>query len=228
MSEESKDKGNISQTQTGLETRAFYLRVSSDRGVGSCTTVSDQQEQLTRFCQEKGWVVEVHSGFAAQVASVFDEWRSNHIGTDSMRARRRKVLDGYWPGGRPPYGYKLSPASDNPRRSVLTIAEDESRLVERIFSLARIGDGKSAPLGIKEIAKWLNEHGLRTRNQSPWGAKQILRILTGSIYHGLFYWGRRATERKNGAVGDRLTLHAPPIVTREEFDAVQEALKHRP
>ncbi|MGO4841703.1 recombinase family protein, partial [Rhizobiaceae sp. 2RAB30] len=60
------------------------------------------------------------TGYVAKaVATVFDQYHSDRSAEDSINARRRMVQDGYWPGGRPPDGYKLIEAPDNPRRKII-------------------------------------------------------------------------------------------------------------
>jgi len=196
---------------------AIYLRMSSERNAESDLPISNQQAQIEEFCRGKSWL-------ATTVSAMFDEYKSRHSAIESMRARRRMVVEGYWPGGRPPYGYKLVPANDNPRRNVLAVDAEESSLVEKIFSFARCGESGSAPMVIRAIAAWLNTHGFRTRDQSRWGTRAIHHILTNTVYCGMYYWGERAKETDFQGVQTPLSLHVPPIIPREEFDAVQQII----
>lgn len=192
-----------------VERAALYFRVSSKMSAASDLSIPDQQAQLEKFCRDKGWLPN-------EVITMFDEYHSKRLAVDSMRARRRMVMEGYWPGGRPPYGYKVVPADDNPRRKVLALAADESQLVQKIFSFVRCGDGSSAPMGVQAIAVWLNDHGFRNRDQSRWSSQAIHRMLTNSVYYGIYYWCV-STEP--------LPLHVPPTITREEFDEVQQIIE---
>jgi DNA invertase Pin-like site-specific DNA recombinase len=250
------------------ERAALYLRVSGEKSVESNLSIPDQQEQLEKFCESKGWVVveiyvepgvsaksttrsafrrlmvdaqaevkpfdkilvhntsrfarsssdylrceqilheldievlavsqtftkDVGGWMAKRVTTLFDEYHSKRSAVDSIRARRKMVMQGYWPGSPPPYGYKLIPADENAQRKVLALAADESRLVEMIFSFVRCGDGNSAPMGVKAIAKWLNDRGFRTRNGARWSVQAIHRMLTNSVYYGVYYWGVSAQE----------------------------------
>ncbi|CCF18697.1 putative Resolvase, N-terminal domain precursor [Pseudorhizobium banfieldiae] len=167
-----------------------------------------------------GWV-------AKKVTTLFDDYHSKRSAVDSVRARRRMVMEGHWPGSTPPYGYKLVPASANSKRRVLALEEAEVTLVEKVFSLVRFGDGESAPMGVKSIAEWLNVRGYRTRYGSRWSVQAVHRMLTNSVYYGVYYWGVSAQEREYQELEEPLPLNAPAIITREEFDAVQETLELR-
>lgn len=200
-----------------VQRAALYLRMSSERNAQSVLPVSKQKAQIEEFCRGKSWL-------AKTVSALFDEYQSRHPAIESMRARRKMVVEGYWPGGRPPYGYKLVPANDNPLRNVLAVDAEESSLVEKIFSFARCGEGGSAPMGIRAIAAWLNTHGFRTRGQSRWGIRAIHHLLTNTVYCGMYYWGVRAKETDFQGVQTPLSLHVPPIIPQEEFDAVQRII----
>lgn len=212
----SEQNAESGEPVRSVEKAALYLRFSGERSAESDLPISDQQAQLEKFCRG--------SWLAKTVSALFDEYQSRHSPIESMRARRRMVVEGYWPGGRPPYGYKLVPANDNPRRNVLAVDAEESSLVEKVFSFARSGEGGSAPMGIRAIAAWLNTHGFRTRDQSRWGIRAIHHILTNTVYCGMYYWGVRAKETDFQGVQTPISLHVPPIIPREEFDAVQQII----
>ena len=297
----SRPDADVCPPMPRAERAALYLRVSGEKSVESNLSIPDQQDQLEKFCESKGWVVveiyvepgvsakstarsafrrlmydaqaevkpfdkilvhntsrfarsssdyerceqilhgldievlavsqtftkDVGGWMTKRVTTLFDEFHSKRSAVDSIRARRKMVMQGYWPGGPPPYGYKLIPASDNAQRKVLALAAEESQLVGMIFSFVRCGDGNSAPMGVKAIAKWLNDRGFRTRNGARWSIQAIHRMLTNSVYYGVYYWGVSAQEMDYQELQDPIPLRAPPIITREEFDAVQQTLEVR-
>ena len=53
-----------------------------------------------------------------------------------------------------------------------------------MFKLYLLGDGSSGALGVKEIVKWLNARGYRTRRGKSFGVGQIHRLLTNTVYIG--------------------------------------------
>ena len=79
-------------------------------------------------------------------------------------------------GRTPPviYGY------DKTGTYTLSIREDESRVVKKIFSLYNTGD-----MGIRKIADYLNKKGIPSKCGKQWSAKTVRRILSNSIYCGI-------------------------------------------
>jgi site-specific DNA recombinase len=60
----------------------------------------------------------------------------------------------------------------------------EAETVRMMFRLFLEGDHGSGPKGVKAIAVWLNEHGLRTRFGATWGIGPIHALLTHPVYGG--------------------------------------------
>ncbi len=115
---------------------------------------------------------------------------------DAMRKRavQGKVL------GRPPYGYSVGPDGR------LEIVEHEAEVVRRIFNLSLEG------LGIRRIAKRLNEEGYRTRRDGRWSMVTIRDLLRNRVYLG--------TYRRFGV---RVPGNHPALVRETDFRAVQDA-----
>jgi hypothetical protein len=100
--------------------------------------------------------------------------------------------------------------------------------VRLIFRLAREGNGSSGSMGVKSIAKHLNESGIRTRDGGRWGVDAVHKVLTRTTYIGRHrfntkYWKTR--ERKPEA--EVVEMAVPPIIEAAEFEAVQTLLKTR-
>jgi len=119
---------------------------------------------------------------------------------DAMRKRavQGKVL------GRPPYGYCVG--AD--RR--LEVVEHEAEVVRHIFSLSLEG------LGIRRIAKRLNEEGYRTRRDGRWSMVTIRDLLRNRVYLGTY-----------SRFGVRVPGNHPALVRETDFRAVQEATERR-
>jgi hypothetical protein len=75
------------------------------------------------------------------------------------------LLCAVWNGATPPLGYKLIQAEKRGAKvkKKLEIDPVEAETVRLIFKLYILGDGSSGALGVKEIVKWLNGRGYRTR-----------------------------------------------------------------
>ena len=119
---------------------------------------------------------------------------------DAMRKRavQGRVL------GRPPYGYCVGPD----RR--LEVVEHEAEVVRHIFELSLDG------LGIRRIARRLNEEGYRTRRDGCWSMVTIRDLLRNRVYLGTY-----------SRFGVRVPGNHSALVRETDFRAVQEATERR-
>lgn len=164
---------------------------------------------------------------AMRMTNLMDEFHSLRSSVDSTRARRYMVEKGYWPGGVPPYGYECVPSAENKQRSVLQVNQGERPLVERVYTMAVYGDGTSAPMGVKSIVRSINADGYRTRAGSRWSVQGVHRMLTNSAYYGDYFWGVSQIEHQFQEKQEALLLKVPFIISRADFDKVQEMLEQR-
>jgi site-specific DNA recombinase len=107
--------------------------------------------------------------------------------------------------GRPPYGYRVGV------RRRLVIVGDEGSVVRYIFRLY-IKDG----LGIRRIARRLNEEGLRTRKGGLWSMVTVRDILRNRAYVGTY-----------SRFGVRVPASHAPLIREDDFQRVQERLDQR-
>ena len=128
-----------------------------------------------------------------------DERRRERVRT----AMRRRALRGE-ALGRPPYGYRVV-------EHRLQAEPHEAEVVRDIFRLARL-EG----LGVRRIARSLNERGWRTRRAQPWSMVSVRSILRNPVYTG--------TYRRLDVV---VTRAHEALVPRADFEAVQAALDAR-
>jgi DNA invertase Pin-like site-specific DNA recombinase len=138
---------------------------------------------------------------------IVDSWSASQDGgmRDKVRsALRRKAVRGEVLG-RPPYGYRVGP------KNRLELVDDEAVVVRYIFRLY-LQDG----LGIRLIARRLNEEGLQTRRNRPWSMVTIRDILRNRAYLGTY---QRLGVRVPGT-------HAA-LVSPDDFRRVQERLSDR-
>lgn len=118
------------------------------------------------------------TGPADATASLVEGWRSREgserLGERVRAAMRRKAVKGE-ALGRPPYGYKVG------LRHRLEPVPDEAALVRYIFRLYT-----QEGLGIRLIARRLNEEGHRTRRDGNWSMVTIRDILRNRVYLGTY------------------------------------------
>ena len=141
------------------------------------------------------------------LGAILLSWSSsrNEEVRDKVRsALRRKAVRGEVLG-RPPYGYKVGP------KNRLEVVDDEAVVVRFIFRLY-LHEG----LGIRLIARRLNEEGLRTRRNRPWSMVSIRDILRNRAYLGTY---QRLGVRVPGT-------HAA-LVSPDDFRRVQDRLSDR-
>jgi DNA invertase Pin-like site-specific DNA recombinase len=135
-------------------------------------------------------------------------WTSQDDGnklSDRVRAAmRRKAVKGEVLG-RPPYGYKVG----NRRR--LELIPEEAVVVRYIFRLY-LNEG----MGIRLIARRLNEEGLKTRRGGNWSMVSIRDILRNRVYLGTY-----------SRFGVRVPGSHPSLVSNDDFKMVQDRLNAR-
>ena len=128
--------------------------------------------------------------------------------------RRRAALEGRWPGGQAPLGYRVADRK-------LVIDDDEAEWVRMIFRLC-LHEG----LGTEAIASRLNSMGVPTtyvhrgvrrgRADGRWRGSIIAQVLHNETYTGSFRWA------KHGKV---VEFEVPPIVPREVSEEAQAQLR---
>ena len=126
--------------------------------------------------------------------------RSTRIQT-SMRRRAMKGLG----LGKPPYGYRIGP------KGTLEVVPDEVPVVELIFRLRT-----KEELGVRLIARHLNERGIPTRRGGKWNMVTIRDILRNSTYIGTYRRFGMSVPKSHEA-----------IIPGEVFRAAQEVTRSR-
>ena len=152
-------------------------------------------------------IVSVSNGadMKSELLEVWTRHRENGgLGERVKAAMRRKAVKGE-ALGRPPYGYRVG------SRRRLVIIPDEGSVVRYIFRLY-LKDG----LGIRRIARRLNEEELRTRKGGLWSMVTVRDILRNRAYVGTY-----------SRFGVRVPASHAPLIQQEDFQRVQERLDQR-
>jgi site-specific DNA recombinase len=119
-------------------------------------------------------------------------------------AMRRKAVKGE-ALGRPPYGYRVG------MRRRLVVVNEEGSVVRYIFRLY-LKDG----LGIRRIARRLNDEDFRTRKGGLWSMVTVRDILRNRAYMGTY-----------SRFGVRVPASHAPLISQEDFQRVQDRLDQR-
>ncbi|MEX0817472.1 MAG: recombinase family protein, partial [Gaiellales bacterium] len=139
-----------------------------------------------------------------QMLAVFAEFEHATIVERITAGIERRAKEGYWYGGRPPFGYALSPDRG--------IVPDplKAEVVRRIFRLY-----VRERLGTRAIADKLS----RERAPAPaagWSHPAVHWILTNPTYLGMIRWREEAFPGRH-----------EPIVERELYERAQRILRER-
>lgn len=196
----------------------FYVRRLAKNGV-----------RLVSITQELG--DDPMSNMIRQIMALFDEYQSKENAKHTLRAMKENAREGFWNGALPPIGYRIVEAAEQRGHRIkktLEIDPFQAETVRLIYRLAREGNGSSGSMGVKSIAKHLNESGVRTRDGGRWGVDAVHKVLTRTTYIGRHrfntkYWKTR--ERKPDA--EVVEMAVPSIIDADEFEAVQTLLKMR-
>jgi site-specific DNA recombinase len=134
-------------------------------------------------------------------------WSKSAEGRPGDRVRsamRRKAVKGEVLG-RPPYGYRVG------SRHRLELVPEEAVVVRYIYRLY-LQEG----LGIRRIARCLNEEGVKTRRGGNWSMVSIRDILRNRAYLGTY-----------SRFGVRVPGSHPALISPDDFRRVQDCLMAR-
>ena len=140
----------------------------------------------------------------------FAQLERDAIRERTMQGKDRAAREGRWHGGPAPYGYRLA-------ESRLVPHPEEAEIIREIFTLCLAGH--AAPT----IANLLNARGLPNptrakasghRNGGRWARSTVQHLLHQPAYYG-------EAEFRRGIIP------CPPLVSRETWDAAQQALRDR-
>jgi site-specific DNA recombinase len=196
----------------------FYVRRLAKNGV-----------RLVSITQELG--DDPMSNMIRQIMALFDEYQSKENAKHTLRAMKENARQGFWNGALPPIGYRIVEAAEQRgHRTTKTLEIDpiQADTVRLVFRLAREGNGSSGPLGVKSIAKHLNEAGIRTRDGGRWSVDAVHKVLTRTTYIGRHRFNTKHWKtRERKAEAEVVEMAVPPIIDADEFEAVQALLKMR-
>lgn len=153
------------------------------------------------------------------------EYYSKNLSREVMKGLTENALHGKHCGGVPPLGYDI-------QNSYYVINEFEAQAVAMIYKMFLDGEGYGS------IITSLNKHGYRTKRNALFTKNSIYEILKNEKYTGTFIYNK--TETRNEVTGKRnghkykseediirVENVLPVIITKNDFQKVQEILKNR-
>ena len=178
----------------------------SIRGLAQIVDELDQASVIFRSATEPFDTGTPAGRMMVQMLGVFAEFERALIVERILAGLERKAARGGWCGGARPFGLDLSADRDHLERN-----PTEAPLVPVIFDLY-----VNQHLGSTAAAKWLNEHGYRSRTGRPWSRASVLTVLRNRSYLGEIYYR-----------GKWYPAPHEPLIPTELFDRAQAILKER-
>lgn len=182
------------------------------RGVGTRLVYASQGIDLWT---DEGWLTD-------SVQQIFDEAYSRQVSKDTRRSMISAAREGYFMGGRVPFGYRAVAAETGSKRRRLEPHPTEGPVLQMMFAHS------ARQVGAHALAVLLNGQGLTLRGR-PWTKNAILHILKSEVYMGEVIFNRFDRKRRRARPqGDWIRVPAhTPLVTPEQWQAVQQGLDDR-
>ena len=163
--------------------------------------------------------------FVSAFQTFFYDWYSKDLSEKVKMSLKIKKEKGQYLSPYPPYGYQ----KDSVNKHAIKINQEESEVVQKIFSLAL------QEKTLYEIAQFLNHKKIPTRTQTAlWNPSTISQILKNSFYIGDMYYDKYKTEKttkksslKAKEEWKQIQNHHIPIIKSEVFEEVQEIMKRK-
>ncbi len=197
----------------------FYLRKLAKHGV-----------KVVSITQPVGDETEPVHAMMRKVIALFDEYQSKENAKHVIRSMKENARQGFWNGSTAPIGYKLVEAETRGTKvkKKLKVDSVEAETVRLVFNLYLQGDGQSGALGVKEIVKWLNARGYRTRRGKTFSVGSIHKLLTNTIYIGRWRYNQTSSKtRDKKPAAEIIEISVPGIIEPHVFEQVQRQLHAR-
>jgi site-specific DNA recombinase len=197
----------------------FYLRKLAKHGV-----------KVVSITQPVGDETEPVHAMMRKVIALFDEYQSKENAKHVIRSMKENARQGFWNGATAPLGYKLVEAEKRGTKikKKLDLDPADSETVRLIFRLYLHGDGSSGALGVKEVVKWLNRNGYRTRRGETFGVASVHKILTNTVYIGQWKFNKTSSRTRQRKPDEEVvTIPVPGLIEPQVFEQVQRQLHAR-
>ncbi len=165
-----------------------------------------------------------------RVIALMDEMRSKEDAKHVKRGMEENARQGFWNGAVAPLGYKTVAAEKrgDKIKKKLAIDPQSAETVKLIFNLFLEGDGETGPLGVKNIAQWLNARGYKTPRGGAYYTSRVYAILTNETYTGAAWFNRK--DSVTGETRPReewINVAVPVIIPEATFQRVQMLLSDK-
>ena len=146
-----------------------------------------------------------------------DEYYSIRLSGEVYRGMKENAIRGAYQA-RPPLGYKVVEHGKPP-----VIVPKEAKIVQTIFEKY-----VNESMGFFDIARYLNDLGLKTSHGKPFERRSIEYIIQNPSYCGMIRWNR--TENSTNRIKDKdewivTEGQQPAIISKELFESAQKRFK---
>ena len=155
------------------------------------------------------------------IIEVIDEFYSANLAEDTVRGMVKNASLGHYNGGTVPSGYRL--ARDDTDRTRLEPDPAFAPMVQRMARAALSGKGAT------QIARSLNDDGLRTVSGNRWTKNTVLYILRNEVYTGTLVWRKTSRHARDGKPPKRIRVpdSHPALISHEEWERIQALIDDR-
>lgn len=160
------------------------------------------------------------------VLEAMAEYYSLNLAREVNKGMKENALKGLHTGGLPPLGYDVDPETKK-----LVLNESEAVIVRLIFE--RVIEG----VGYGKIIEELNSKGYKTKAGNQFAKNSLNSILTNEKYIGTYVFNKLSSKDVDGKRNShkfkdeseiiRIENAIPAIITKEQFDLVQQKMQSR-
>jgi site-specific DNA recombinase len=165
-----------------------------------------------------------------RITALMDEMASHDIARNVRRAMLENARQGFWNGSVAPIGYRtgVGDLRGKKEKKKLEIDPEHAPTVRLIYDLYLNGDGKNGPLGIKNIVKYLNDHGYRNKAGNKFHVSFVSKILKDEVYTGRAWYNVK--DSRTGKIRPKeewICVSVPPLIDEINFQRIQTQLELR-
>jgi hypothetical protein len=166
----------------------------------------------------------------SQIINIMDEAQSKETAKHVRRTMLENARQGFWNGSVAPIGYRTVVADlrGKKEKKKLDVDPELAPTIKLIFKLYLEGDGVNGPLGIKNIVKYLNDHGYKNKQGRRFHIGFVAKILKDEVYVGRAWYNVK--EAKTGRIRPKdewICVAVPPLIDEADFQRVQTQLELR-
>ncbi|MEV2907483.1 recombinase family protein [Paenibacillus larvae] len=145
------------------------------------------------------------------ILGIFAQWYRENLAEEVRKGMEKRTKKGFHNVTVPLYGYKLE-------NGELIINPDEAKWVKWIFQQYISG------IGTTNIAKRLNEMGIRRKSGAKWDQHKVMTTLSNVHYLGKVHWKDRNKEEKCRIISDG---KHEAIIDEKTFEQAKYILQRR-